>query len=115
MATPERHGSHEHPHKHPEARRFEGAPELERQQTTPDNSIERARSARLEAAQEAISNKEHAETFKEKKRPTKAHMISKATLDENFDEVMRTTRSQLSLPERTFSKLIHRPGIEKAS
>lgn len=78
----------------------------------------RVESARHEALKqaEAIAGPEHAAAEKEAQSP-----LSESTPKNNkqretsFRQTMRSAQSKMSAPERTFSKIIHNPIVERVS
>lgn len=81
-------------------------------ETGPDES-RMEHEARHEAHQEATPTAEHHNPVAEK--PQNVEPITKSEKARSFDTTMAHTRSQLSRPERSFSKIIHTPVIEKVS
>lgn len=117
MSSPEQHTGHERkvaPIDTTEHSR-ELQKSLERDRPTVESSSERAHEARLKASHEALSSKQRKETKPHESEATKPIMASRARLAESFDKTMQHTRAQMSLPARTFSKIIHSPAVEKTS
>lgn len=87
--------------------RHEKAAELES-----DNKHEQA-IARYEVKAEAISGNEYSKPQSEKRQPLP--VTTKKDKERSFDTIMHQARGQMSKPERTFSKFIHKPIVEKTS
>lgn len=77
-----------------------------------EHSVEKAQ-ARHEVHEEAISGAEYHKPHSEQRQPAVAH--TKLDKEHSFKTTMHHARSQMSKPERTFSKFIHAPAIEKTS
>lgn len=87
---------------------------LERGQEQNKESVESARAEALEQASRAERERQVAE--KQVVTPERKHaLISKQDKEQSFNTTMREVRSQLSPINRTFSKVIHQPVVEKTS
>lgn len=119
MASPE-HAPHgpetaEKPHAHsperaPEIldRKAEQAPESREEV---EKNIEKART---EATQEALSGREVSKGEQKKDSEPTAHVTPRSR-DESYKHTMKSIRSEMSAPARTFSKVIHNPVVERTS
>lgn len=94
---------------------------LKSAETSPETGKESqeksAEAAKAKAMESAIS-KEKGSAEKDQKQPktTRRHgAISKKEKEASFKRHMATVQSQLPLPERAFSKLIHNKAVEKTS
>lgn len=67
----------------------------------------------IEAA--AISGKEYARAGEKASKPKQTFGITKHIKRDAYKRVLSKTQKQLSAPERTFSKVIHHPIVDKAS
>lgn len=77
--------------------------------------VENARHEALKQA-EAIAGPEHSAAEKESQSPlSESTPTNKRQRETSFKHTMRDVQSQMSTPERTFSKIIHNPVIERAS
>ncbi len=116
MPTPEHTPNPEHaPEK---LKNIERAPELlNKTETAPEESPEEVEKhvekARTEAEHEAISGREVNES--EKKTRGDESIPPHRSRKESYDHTMKSIRTELSAPERVFSKFIHAPAIERAS
>lgn len=80
---------------------------------SPDAVEKQVERARTEAQQEAVSGREVSKgEYKAKEEP--AHRPHH-TRQESYKHTMRNVRAELSAPERTFSKVIHAPAVERIS
>lgn len=84
---------------------------------SPERQAEQAEKARAEASKEALMSKE---AGKEHKQATESsgpalRRITKQQKEEEYKQTMSRVRSHMSAPARTFSKVIHNPGVEKVS
>lgn len=68
---------------------------------------------RHEVHEQAISGSEYHKPQSEQRQPVVPH--SKTDKLHSFNTTMHHVRSQMSKPERTFSKFIHAPAVEKTS
>lgn len=68
---------------------------------------------RHEVKEHAISGAEYHKPQSEQRQPNPVH--TKKDKDHAFDTVMHHVRSEMSAPERTFSRFIHKPAVEKTS
>lgn len=87
-------------------------------ETSPEQQAERAEKARFEASREALMSKEAGGA--EKRQATQGSAptfkrVSKKEKDKEFNETMKSVRTHLSAPERTFSKFVHNKAVEKTS
>lgn len=92
----------------------EKAPESESNAESHEKTVENAK----EKAMEAAIGKEKGSAEKDRKQPPsrKRHgTISKREKENSFKRHMATVQSQLSLPQRAFSKVIHNKAVEKTS
>lgn len=81
-----------------------------------ENGEKKAEKAKKEALEHAVSvEKGSAERKKTTSKTTKRRGISKKERDASFDQRMKSVRSEMSAPERAFSKVIHAKPIEKTS
>lgn len=89
------------------------------EQRSPErSSAERADESRHEALEQAQSaEKDRANESRPDRPETKRDTppSSKAARKEAFDSIMSEVQSQMSPAERTFSKFIHAPAVEKVS
>lgn len=69
--------------------------------------------ARHEVREQAISGAEHHKPQSEKRQHRPVY--TKRDKDHAFDTTMHHVQSNMSKPERTFSKLIHKSAVEKTS
>lgn len=69
----------------------------------------------LDAATSAEKQLDDKETSKSLEKPATQPKRTKATKKAAFNQEMQEIRTHMSLPSRTFSKLIHIPAIEKVS
>ena len=69
--------------------------------------------ARHEVHEKAISGAEYHKPQSEQPRP--AAPLTKADKEHGFNTIMHHVRQNMSKPERTFSKIIHKPFVEKTS
>lgn len=72
-----------------------------------------AEQAREQVEQHAISGAESHRPHSEQRQHH--HVVNKEAKTLSFDTTMHHVRQSMSKPERVFSKLIHRPGVEKTS
>lgn len=85
---------------------------------SPDQRLEQAEKARTEAHKEALMSKEAGTERTEKEStssPRSIHKITDLEKRQAYKQTMKRVQSELSLPARTFSKIIHAPFIEKSS
>lgn len=68
---------------------------------------------RHEVHEQAVPASEYSKPLSEKRQPLPSY--TKADKDHSFNTIMHHARSQMSKPERTFSKFIHTPVVEKTS
>jgi hypothetical protein len=80
-----------------------------------ESSVERVDSARKET--EAAFSKEAGKERSGGGEPTAAAIrrVTKKEREASYNATMKHVRSELSLPARTFSKVIHQPVVEKSS
>lgn len=123
MADPEKflpkrspeHGSHT-----PESSTGERLKETEK---TPERSSETAsqeraaEQARKDIEVEAVSSKENGteQRLHEEPAVSSTGAITKLEKKSEYDKTMKSMRTQLPKASQTFSKVIHQPGVEKAS
>lgn len=69
--------------------------------------------ALYEVQEKAISGAEYPKPLSEKLQPDAP--LTKADKEHGFNTIMHHVRQNMSQPERTFSKLIHTPAVEKTS
>lgn len=105
--SPEAHRQSKELHKSAERHR-DNAAELAK-----DTHHEREK-ARHEVHEHAVSASEQIQPQSEQRSQQTAH-TTKKDKELAFDTIMHHTRSQMSKTERTFSKLIHQPAVEKTS
>lgn len=84
---------------------------------TPDQKEAAVEKARVEASKEALLSKEAGGAEKEQQAPQgpSARRITAKEKERVFQETMKSVRSHLNAPERTFSKIIHNKAVEKTS
>ena len=82
----------------------------QRAEQTNDNDIEKARHEALELAHEKPEVEPDTLEYPQEIRP-----ITKADKDKAFNDTMHSIRKQMNPAERTFSKIIHNPVVEKTS
>ncbi len=70
--------------------------------------------ARHEVHEQAISGNEYHRPHAEKRQHTPVHTTAEAK-KHSFNATMHHVRNNLNTPEKTFSKIIHKPAVEKAS
>ena len=68
---------------------------------------------RHEVKEQAISGAEYSKPQSEKRQPKPIH--TKADKLHSFNTIMHHARAQMSKPEKTFSKFVHSPAVEKTS
>ena len=74
---------------------------------------QRTQEALKEVHEQAVSASEYHKPQSEKRQP---HFTSnKAEKEHSFNTTMHHVRNNLSKTERTFSKFVHKPAVEKAS
>lgn len=112
------HPSPEHHRAHPEHESREQAERLkhlhekaEKAEHGPQDNLETIKKS-IESA--AVSGKEYTKTEKEAPQPTN-YGINKELKATAYRKVIKKTQSQLSAPERTFSRTIHNPTIDRVS
>ena len=96
---------------------IERAPEaLDKTERSPAESPEEAKKniekARTEAQHEAIASNE---VDRDEKKASGTEHAPQATHQQSYKHTMKTVRAELSAPERTFSKVIHNPVVERVS
>jgi len=83
-----------------------------------ENGEKQAEKAKVEALEQAISV-ERGSAEKKRKEPStpasKRRRVSKKERDASFQRQMSAVRSEMSAPERTFSKFIHAKPVERTS
>jgi hypothetical protein len=84
-------------------------------ETSPESQTERANDARKEA--EAAFNKEAGKETRSGGEPTAMAIrrVTKKEREASYEATMKHVRSEMSLPSRAFSKVIHAPVVEKSS
>jgi preprotein translocase subunit SecF len=87
--------------------------DLERHQEREQDSLESARHDALEQA--ARPEHERRQETKKNDTPERERSITKKDKEQSFTTTMREVRSQMSPANRTFSKIIHQPAVEKVS
>ena len=81
-----------------------------------ENIEKQAERAKTEALEQAISvEKNSAERKKTTSKSTKRRSINKKERNASFDKRMKDVRSEMSAPEKAFSKTIHAKPVEKTS
>lgn len=81
-----------------------------------ESGEKKAEKAKKEALEQAVSvERGSAERKKTTSKTTKRRGISKKERDASFNQRMSGIRSEMSLPERTFSRVIHNKVVEKTS
>lgn len=120
MANPEQlHGSEKglaEVSKEAARRSGEGLKQVETEK--PHEHAERLESARSEALKhaEAIAGPEHSAAETESQAPrSESTPANKKQREASFKQTMKTVQTDMSLPERTFSKVIHNPTVERVS
>lgn len=63
----------------------------------------------------AISGKEYSIAEKEKPSHHGPHFVTRKLKNDAYKRLLKKTSTHLSKPEKTFSKVIHRPIVEKTS
>lgn len=83
----------------------------------PEQQTERAERARVEASKEALFSREAGNEHRQATDSTAPSMkrITKTQRKESYAQTMKLVRTHMSGPQRTFSKVIHQPVIEKSS
>lgn len=84
----------------------------ERADNKPKDSIE---SIKKSIESSAVSGKEYSIGEKQPKPSSQTYGASRQLKDQAFTRTLKKAQRQLSAPERTFSKIIHTPLIEKTS
>lgn len=112
--SPEHHQPrHEQESRHEQAEKLKHIQEkAERAEHTSQDNLDQIKQS-IEAA--AVSGKEYSRAEKETPRQTTQHGVNKALKASAYRRVIKKTQSQLSTPERTLSRTIHNPAVEKAS
>lgn len=81
-----------------------------------ESGEKKAERAKKEAMEQALSvERGSAERKKTTSKTTKRRGISKKERDASFNQRMKSVRSEMSAPERAFSKVIHAKPVEKVS
>lgn len=98
--------------------RRERSAELERSreraaEKAPERDVERSVAEAKEAAAKAEKKAEKATVSLEKRRDTPAQRRAKAKA--SYKKTMKETQEQMKPAQRTFSKVIHNPAVEKTS
>jgi flagellar biosynthesis/type III secretory pathway protein FliH len=119
MANPE-HLNHsgERGPEHP--RDLERAPEVlnKKAEIAPESKVEneqKVESAREEANKEALSGRETSQGEHKPRGENTAQPLPPPSRKQSFTHTMKSVRAELSAPERTFSKVIHNPIVERTS
>lgn len=108
------------PNKGPEKLKdFERAPEIiDKSERSPEESPEavekKVENARADAEREALASREM-HNNDEKKQDIETTQPPFRSRKESFQQTMRHVQTELSTPERAFSKFIHSPPIERVS
>lgn len=63
----------------------------------------------------AISKDEYGTGAEKSKQPARSYGNTKTVKQNAYKKVLKDTRKHLSTPEKTFSKVIHNPTVERAS
>ncbi len=87
-------------------------------ESSPEARARELEKARAEASKEALMSKERGGTESKKGGEPTAAAIKKVTKkqkDTSYKQTMKTIRSQMNAPQRSFSKVIHNPAIESVS
>lgn len=113
-------------HKHPKANAEHHIPVQEARQHEERLKVQHEKAAekaarstaeqhtvRAEVKEQAISGAEYHKPHSEQRQHTAP--LTKKDKAHSFNSVMHHARQEMSRPERTFSKFIHQPGVEKAS
>ena len=86
---------------------------LERNDRTPETSLE---AAHVEALKHATSiEKEQRHEDSPQTNPERGRVITKKEKEKSFNATMQEVRTQMSPSSRAFSKIIHQPVVEKTS
>lgn len=85
----------------------------EKAESVAKNQRHEHESARHEAKEQAISGAEYHKPHSEQRQV--AQSFTKADKLHSFNTTMHSVRSHMNAPERSFSKLIHQPTVEKVS
>ncbi len=110
--SPEHHGSAEHQTDHERKHLKELQEKAEKTNEISQDSIE---SIKRSIESTAVSGKEYGVGEKETKQNHTTHGITKHLKKDAYKRVLKKTQSHLSAPERTFSKAIHNPTVDKVS
>lgn len=110
--TPEHHRAHPEHESHQQAEKLKHLHEkAEKAEHAPQDNIESIKKS-IESA--AVSGKEYTKTEKETPQPT-SYGINKELKATAYRKVIKKTQSQLSTPERAFSRAIHNPTVDRFS
>lgn len=85
---------------------------------SPEAQAEAVEKARVEANKEALMSKERGGGEKKRGGEPTATAIKKVTKKQKdiaYKQTLKGVRSQMNAPERTFSKVIHSPVVERTS
>jgi hypothetical protein len=117
MASPEHHNGAEYHHgARPEHRPMhETAKRHEQHQVSAEQAQKEIELARKEALSKAIEEKKYNTASYEESGSKQPHTMSGQALKLGFTKTMDRTRSNMSFAQKTFSKVIHNPAIEKTS
>lgn len=106
----------------PAAVERDGVERRKQLQAERERNLEKSKEVDAEAsrheAEKAIEKKEHEAGKKHEVSTERQHDVVKAsgvTRKASYKKIMKDTRSQMSAPSRTFSKLIHNQAVEKTS
>lgn len=89
---------------------------LERERSTEhDSTGSETYRARAEALKEASSKEQYRHRETSEKQPAEPFTGHKRKLNDSFKKTMHRVQSDMSPAEKTFSKIIHSPTVEKVS
>jgi len=117
MSNPERHGGEQDFAKSVEHQKHSELIHKYEQKTlgTEAPQHNEVENARKEALDYALEEKQYKPHEQHETAPIRPSVASGAKLKQSFDKTMDRVRTDMPLPQKVFSKLIHNQAVEKAS
>lgn len=110
--SPERHNHVEHASTHEK----ENLKHLqEKAKNTAERSPNELESIKKSIENSAVSGKEYSVGERENQAPSQTFATTKGIKKTTYKKTLKKTQKKLSPPERTLSKVIHNPAVEKTS
>lgn len=88
---------------------------IERGEKSKDDSIERAEKSRHDIEDEAVSGKEQSAGDSSDNPASHSGYLDKNIRKQSYKKTLTKIQSHLPKTQRSFSKFVHQPGIERAS